>query len=653
MHMNKDLIKTTANKIDPTKILIIFGILSLFIWVFHIPEWVTALLFLSLFLIITTFNPINGASFILLSIPFFLGAPHKPFFFLFEVLVYAYLIAGLIHLWKRNNPVEIPFKPLLFLLTLSYLFSLPINAKEYYYEFWAIPFKDIWFQWISGHEKFTFFHLRVLSNNLTGILLFILIFNLFPKAARGDLEKIWRGSIWMAATVCLIGFLFLFRIIPSQPKTYLSLSLAGIHEGALSAFAFNRQYLAQYLIILFPLILYFLYLNHKKIFRFSFYLFVFGIFILSLSASMQRSAFLILFLEIFFFILFYILLFSPPKKAVLLFVMVPFFFLAFMILLDYVFLNRRFVTRLALWGLSDPDQRRVHLWNTAWNMFVSSPWLGVGLGKYSQFFPEFFIDHQLSWKTYGFVHGEPHSFYLQTLAEQGAIGFLLLVGLVFLILIQMVKKTKEESSKENKLLIVVLMISLLSFFLLGFFHNVSYVRSLGVLFWILLGWSAGQIGPNAAISGRLLKNKGFLVGLLISITACGYQIKLIYDRPIHPFFQTGLYGREILLSGEKIHWMGKRAVMNTKIQDGVIAITLSAPLPEIQKFPQRVRLWAGKNSREFILMDDHWHRLIIPADQQSKDRIPLKIETSRVFNPKKAGINQDYRTLGIMIKETD
>ncbi len=286
----------------------------------------------------------------------------------------------------------------------------------------------------------------------------------------------------MAVIICLIGLLFLFNAIPSQPKTYLTLSLIGIHEGAISAFAFNRQYMAQFLLILFPFMFYFLNLNRKKFLRLSIYLLVLGLFILSLSASMQRSAFLVLFLEMILFSLLYIFLISTRGKKALLLFIIPFFLLAVMILLDFDLLNKRFIERLTLWGLSDPDNRRLQLWNTAWHMFTYSPLLGVGLGKYSAFFPEFFTDSYVNWKTFGFVRGEPHSFYLQTLSERGAIGFLLLLFLAAAIVYKIIKKIKEEPSQENKMLMITLMLSLVGWFLLGFSHNVSYVRSLGILF---------------------------------------------------------------------------------------------------------------------------------------------------------------------------
>jgi len=199
-------------------------------------------------------------------------------------------------------------------------------------------------------------------------------------------------------------------VIPFYSKSYLSLSLAGTHEGALSALAFNRQYLAQYLLILFPWVFYYVYLRRRNLYGLILYGFVFCLFIFSLSASMQRSAFLVLFLEIMLLLAFLAKYFSKGKKKALYFFLIPFLILAVMFLVDFLFLEKRFISRLLLLGFSEPDQRRFHLWNTAWNMFHHSPFLGVGLGKFSDFSRNFFRS-LLGWKTFAPFRGEPHSFF--------------------------------------------------------------------------------------------------------------------------------------------------------------------------------------------------------------------------------------------------
>ncbi len=187
--------------------------------------------------------------------------------------------------------------------------------------------------------------------------------------------------IWMAVLVCLVGILFLFKIIPFQPKTYLSLSLAGTHEGAISALAFNRQYLAQYLLILFPLIFYFLYLNRKKMPWLIVYLLVLGLFIFSLSASMQRSVFLVLFLELFLLIGFYIKYVSIQKKKALFFFLIPFLLIAGMFLLDFLFLNKRFLSRIMLIGVIRPGPKTGPSLEHGLEHVSTFPLFGSGPGK--------------------------------------------------------------------------------------------------------------------------------------------------------------------------------------------------------------------------------------------------------------------------------
>ena len=167
-------------------------------------------------------------------------------------------------------------------------------------------------------------------------------------------------------------------------------------------------------------------------------------------------------------------------------------------------------------------------------------------------------------------------------------------------------------------------------------------------FWV--GRSSLSLTPRRFSGKEKLNTKWFLVGLLILTTAFGYQLKLIHDRPLPPFFQTGLYKREVLPGGEKIRWMGKRAVINTNIQGGAVIIDLSAPLPEIEKHAQRIRLWAGKHFQEVIIRDMQWHQIIIPIDKKTPGWMLLKIETDYTFNPQKSGFSRDDRDLGVMIR---
>ena len=178
----------------------------------------------------------------------------------------------------------------------------------------------------------------------------------------------------------------------------------------------------------------------------------------------------------------------------------------------------------------------------------------------------------------------------------------------------------------------------------------AYVRSLGVLFWVLLGWSAVLTSPR--IMRGKGKNKSLIIGLLILSAALGYQIKLIHDRQISPSFQSGFYGLETLPGGEKFRWIGKRAVEQIDIQGGKGMIAISAPLPGIADHPQKVRFWVGGKLQAVVLKDADWHQITLLAEKPSTGKMLLRIETAYTFNPKKkAKTNDDDRDLGIMIRE--
>ncbi|MEW6186780.1 MAG: O-antigen ligase family protein [Thermodesulfobacteriota bacterium] len=634
----------------PWGIFLFFILLAGAVLVFHLPQLAAAWIAMAFFALITIRDPMNGVAFLVLTLPFFLGASHNPFFGLYELFIYGSLVLGFLNYWRKKQSLIIPQKSLILFLGLAALFSIPVNLGEYYYVVWATSFSDLWFQFKSGHEKFHLFHLRALANLFSGLLFFILTANLFQQQQE-TLKKILRTLVWTAALLCLVGLLFLYQVLPSLPKTYLSLSLAGTHEGAISVFAFNRQYLAQYLLLLFPFAFYFLFSNRRSRRRLIAYGLILVLLLFALTATMQRSAFLVLFLEMYLLVLASAWGSSFSRKRMLVLLSLPVLFLVLMVLVDSLFLSGRFLTRVSLWGLSDPDQRRWYLWNTAWNMFSAFPLLGTGPGKYSELFPEFFNQTAIRWKVFGAVRGEPHSFYLQVLAEQGLIGLFLHLSLAASVVFRLMKKIKMESSPENKMLRMVLLIALTAWLMMGFFHNLFYVRSLGLIFWVLLGWSVAMTDPPSPSSPAKWKTKIFWVVFFFLLAAFLGRVYGITQRPLSLTFRTGFYDPERLPDGIRVRWTGKRAVVNQALQNGETRLTFSAPIPGITEKPQKVRFRIGGKVTDIILKDKGWQTLTLTTGTPTTGHLPLTIETGYVFNPCRDKISGDNRNLGIMIRE--
>jgi O-antigen ligase len=71
-------------------------------------------------------------------------------------------------------------------------------------------------------------------------------------------------------------------------------------------------------------------------------------------------------------------------------------------------------------------ERMAH-WQAAWYMFLDHPWLGVGAGNYASAYPFYYVATWLE------PLGHAHNYYLNTLAELGAVGLAILLVLLALL----------------------------------------------------------------------------------------------------------------------------------------------------------------------------------------------------------------------------
>ena len=93
-----------------------------------------------------------------------------------------------------------------------------------------------------------------------------------------------------------------------------------------------------------------------------------------------------------------------------------------------------------------------------------------------------------------------------------------------------------------------------------------------------------------------------------------YQVKLITFFPLGEHFQVGFYHWEKQADGSRVRWMGQRAAIVLKDQPGKLLLEIRAPLPDIEKHPQQVRLTWGKEAYHLTLRDREWTRLALPVN---------------------------------------
>ncbi len=430
----------------------------------------------------------------------------------------------------------------------------------------------------------------------------------------------------------------------------MSLSLVGVHEGAITAFAFNRQFLAQYLLLCLPFAVY-LAQRYGRRRNYAALLLTSGslaLFILALGASMQRSAFLVLFLQIGFFFIGIAWFIRLPKSQIALLGLIPLLIAAGLFLLDWTVFDQRFIHRLQY--LEQRENIRLQLWRTTWEMFSFSPLLGIGLGRYYTFFPVFYPGPPEAWRHFNVNRGNAHSIFIQPLAEQGLLGFLSFLLLIGVILTIAFKMLKGETEKERLWLGLSITIALITWLIFGLFHHIAYdLRSLEIFFWI---FTAFLLVLARRTAGSFQPGKKMVVGLILALTAALVcQVKLITNYPMGEHFQVGFYHWEKQADGSRVRWMGQRAAAVLPAGTEELILELRAPLPGIEQRPQRVRIRLDERTYALTLTDREWRRLALPLTTPGTRQHLISLETAYTFNPARSLGSQDSRNLGIQLKD--
>ena len=134
-------------------------------------------------------------------------------------------------------------------------------------------------------------------------------------------------------------------------------------------------------------------------------------------------------------------------------------------------------------------ERLAH-WQTAGNMFLSNPWLGIGIGNFNVRFPDFNLP---LWR---YSQGHAHNYYLQALAETGLIGLSAYL-LVLLAAIGNGLRALGRAAGRDRALVVGALGVLATFMLHNMFENL-HVLNLGIQWAAVLALFV--IVPRAALA---------------------------------------------------------------------------------------------------------------------------------------------------------
>ncbi len=682
-----------------------------------LPENIAAYIICAFFLVIVILSPINGIYFLLLVTPFFLGNSKRPYYLMLEFFVYTTILSAIFHWFvKKVNThstaslqevpkplmgttapklsfLNTPYAcPVLLFLAVS-LCSLPLNLKELLWEIWAWPPTNLLRLLVSSHEDFNIYYVRILLNLISAILLYFVIVSstrsLRPRIKYGgsnlddaNFTEIFKPIAIIALITIIFGFLFLYNVIP-HGGSYLSLSLVGRQQRAVTAFAYNRGYLGQYLIVTFPLIAFFLsgWRNHRALSLAS--IFVIIICISAVAFTFQRGPVIALISQALLFSVLYWHTSGRRRRSFFQCLGMIVGIVVILLITDHFFLGGRGLHRLLTAKFGGG---RWHLWKVSWQMFLNNPLLGVGIGKCHYFVPEYAELANVPWRRTNFGRSTAHNVYLHILAEQGIIGlgcFIFLIGKIFTDIFKKLKlaylrcehvgvglvpthgrpqesplhkkgnsHTFKVTTQKHRAVIIAVTVSLCGWLVFGFSQDMFYLRSMQIFFWVMLGFLSvilhDYIQP-AKISKKTLIVTSTCLSLLF---AC--RILTVTKYPFPANYSVGFYNWEAQPDGTKAHWMGKRAAMRIPVEGKELILKCRAAFPDLNLRPQKVYITTGEGySKEVVLSNKDCVQIKIPSEKQAGKFIWVKFRTDYLITPAEEGWSKDTRRLGAMLYDVN
>ncbi len=597
------------------------------------PQALLAGAALGLFAWLAAASPVNGFWYLFLLGACFLGAPGRPWFWLFEAHVWLWLLMANLHLLGKGGPGG----GRLWLIPLVSLAAVPLGLTELGLKLWVTPWPVLGQQLLAPDVKYPVYPLSEFLKRLGGVLVAVTAWRLLDlEQARQGLRRLAPQLAMVVLGLCLAAVLL--YLVPSlRGDSYLSLSLVGTDYGRhLSSPAYNRQYLLMYLMTAAPLLaLPWLRGGPDRARR-----------ALAAAALMaaagvaaytgQRSLALALGGLV---AAVAVLL----KGRALRWALAGAGLLAALGVAVDLATGAGLLSRLAHTGAGD---YYLPIWKVAARLFGAHPVLGVGTGHYAWWGYRIALPDHSTHIVITEIHSTPHQQVLLFLAEGGA----LLLAAYALSLGPVLGGGVARCRREFDPALCAVLASLAVLLAFSLTQAVLYFRSLWFMFWALAGL-VGVLAPpreqGASPAGGLARPLWAGVLVLLLFLGGAQVIQGLHTTP--PSFAAGFYHQE-RFDGLPGRWIGPRAVVVTRPGEKEWRACVSSYLPRLAEDPQRLRFVVnGRLARELIIRGPGWQAVDLPLPQPGPSVI--RITASRTWNPARAGSSRDDRDLAAVLAQ--
>lgn len=314
-------------------------------------------------------------------------------------------------------------------------------------------------------------------------------------------------------------------------------------------------------------------------------------------------------------------------------------------------------------NLAQTLRMRKNQWRMASLMMVDFPLSGVGVGAYIIELPNYIQTHQGEFQRWT---DSAEDYFFQAGSEMG-IGALLLALWIFWEILKLIKSNLKEYLASDRWKAMQIGISCGVFSLMLNFLVHTYIGSYEIkyTFWLLVGFLLVLLKISGFAGGKRKWSRSFkAAGLVFILLFSGLHLwNSTHSLSLEQRTQKlglrqnfGFYKWEKTPQGREFRWSRSHAGLTVSIKKPVLQIPLLASHPDIQQRPVHVKIYLvegllreKKLLDEVVLEKSTWKTVKLHLPQQVGRRRMLFFEVSRTWNPRKAKVTPDPRTLGVAV----
>jgi len=368
------------------------------------------------------------------------------------------------------------------------------------------------------------------------------------------------------------SFIKLFFIISFIISIYTIIQYYGLDPylkelGTLTSTIGQKNWISNYLTIIFPMALTFFLLEKikkNKIFFFVLLSIIYTTLIICQSRGIWISILLTIPIGIFFIYKSKLFNIFQENKKWLILLLITFTIITIIYSVDNP-LNKDLLTvpqrALSTFDERDPSiNMRLLNWQNTYQMIKDQPFLGSGIGTFKMNYLDYqaeFLKNNPAYMEYWVFPREAHNEYLQIGAELGLSGLGIFLVIIFIFYSTIIKFLKEEQNNKNRLVCWGLMMGISCFLIHSLFTFPLHVPALGATFFIVVGLTTVYMKDFNLFKYKedktikKLKNRNPGIKIIYSILVTIIMIIAIDSLVIKPYLSSiySYKGKQNLVEG--------------------------------------------------------------------------------------------------------